>query len=319
MGTGSLDRDGNGIGFKSNMYKELSDMFVDMGYVCIRYDKRGTHESTGDGKTSGLSDLVQDAANVIEYAKKLDYVDENKVIVCGHSEGTMIATLLTKTEDPQGLILLGGAGMGLKDAMLYQNNLVVEQVQKMKGPLGWYLRTALKKVDVEKQVSDLYEKAEKSDKPRYFYRGAFLSTKYMKEHNALRSEDYIELLKAYKGKTLAITGKTDIQADYRVLEELSSINGVTTYAPEQVNHVLRDVEGESNIMNFKKEYKASFKKSISPKIKNSIRNWSKFIQTKTMISTDEVVHNEEKIQSEKPNRDINKTSTRPKVEKDWER
>ena len=30
MGTGSLDRNGNGFGFKSNIYKELSDMFVEI-------------------------------------------------------------------------------------------------------------------------------------------------------------------------------------------------------------------------------------------------------------------------------------------------
>ena len=142
------------------MYKELSDMFVDMGYVCIRYDKRGTHESTGDGKTSGLSDLVQDADNVIEYAKKLDYVDENKVIVCGHSEGAMIATLLTEKEKLKGIILVSGACTGLKEAMLYQNYLVVEQANDMKGILGWFLRKILKKTDIEKQVSDLYERAE---------------------------------------------------------------------------------------------------------------------------------------------------------------
>ena len=33
MGTGSLDRDGNGFGFKSNLYKDMSDMFVDLGCV----------------------------------------------------------------------------------------------------------------------------------------------------------------------------------------------------------------------------------------------------------------------------------------------
>ena len=99
MGTGSLDRDGNGFGFKSNLYKDMSDMFVDMGCVCIRYDKRGTHESSGDGKTSGLYDLVDDAAQVIHYAKKLDYIDPERVVVCGHSEGAMIATLLTKCEE----------------------------------------------------------------------------------------------------------------------------------------------------------------------------------------------------------------------------
>ena len=276
MGTGALDRDGNGFGFKSNLYKDLSDMFVEMGYVCVRYDKRGTHESTGDGKTSGLFDLVNDAANVIHYSKKLDYVDEEKIVVCGHSEGSMIATLLTKDSnlDLKGIILLSGACTSLKDAMLYQNYLVLEQVKDMKGILGWYLRKVLNKVDIEKQVSELYERAEKSDKPRYFYRGAFLSTKYIKEHNSLTKDDYIKLLKTYKGKILAITGKSDVQADYRALQYLSNMDEITVYTPEQVNHVLREVDGESNIMNVKKEYKLSFKNPISLKIKNSIKDWS---------------------------------------------
>ena len=152
-GTGSSDRDGNSLGFKSNIYKELSDMFVQIGYVCIRYDKRGTHESKGSGLNFGLSDLVNDAANIIHYAKKLDYVDEEKVIVCGHSEGAMIATLLTKDEDLdlKGIILLSGACMSLKDAMMYQNYLVLEQVKDMKGILGWFLRKTLKKENIEKR------------------------------------------------------------------------------------------------------------------------------------------------------------------------
>ena len=33
MGTGTTDRDGNSFGFKTNLYKNLSDMFVEMGYV----------------------------------------------------------------------------------------------------------------------------------------------------------------------------------------------------------------------------------------------------------------------------------------------
>ena len=71
MGTGKLDRDGNGFGFKSNLYKNMSDMFVSMGYVCVRYDKRGTHQSTGKFNSAGLSDLVADSAKVIDYAKTL--------------------------------------------------------------------------------------------------------------------------------------------------------------------------------------------------------------------------------------------------------
>lgn len=275
-GTGSSDRDGNNLGFKSNIYKELSDMFVEMGYVCVRYDKRGTHESKNSGLNFRLSDLVNDAANIIHYAKKLDYVDENKIVICGHSEGAMIATLLTKNEDLdlKGIILLSGACMSLKDAMMYQNYLVLDQVKDMRGILGWFLRKILKKESIEKQISDFFLKAEHSKNNMYFYKGSILPTKYIREHNALTKEDYIELLKAYKGKILALTGKSDVQADYRVLEEISSFDNVTISTPEQVNHVLRDVDGQSNIMNIKKEYKLSFKKPISSKIRDSIKDWS---------------------------------------------
>ena len=275
-GTGSSDRDGNSFGFKSNIYKELSDMFVQLGYVCIRYDKRGTHESKGSGLNFGLSDLVDDAANIISYAKKLDYVDSEKVVVCGHSEGAMIATLLTKNEDLnlKGIVLLSGACMSIKDAMIYQNYLVLNQTKDMKGLLGWFLRKTLSKEKVDKQISDFFLKAENSKKDIYFYNGSIIPTKYIREHHSLKKEDYIELLKAYRGKILAITGKSDVQADHSVLEEISSFDNVTVFTPEQVNHVLRDVGVESNIMNIKKEYKLSFKKQISIKIKDSIKDWS---------------------------------------------
>ena len=273
IGTGSLDRDGNGLGFKSNIYKDLSDMFVGMGCVCIRYDKRGTHESTGDAKTSGLSDLVNDTANIIHYAKKLDYVDEEKIVVCGHSEGAMITTLLTKNEELEGIILLGGACMGLKDAMLYQNYLVIEQAQNMKGILGWYLKRVLKKDMIEKQVLGIFEKAEKTKKSTYFYRGALLPTKYMKEHHALNNEEYVKLLKAYKGKILAITGKADVQADYRRLEDISNLDNVTTYTPLKVNHLMKETDRKPNILNVKKEYKKVLKKELDKGVKEKIKDF----------------------------------------------
>ena len=275
-GTGSLDRDGNGLGFKSNMYKELSDMFVEMGYVCIRYDKRGTNESKGKGISLGLSDLVNDAANIVHYAKKLEIVDEDRVVICGHSEGAMIATLLTKNEDLDlnGIILLSGACTSLREAMLYQNYLVLEQVKDMKGLLGWFLRKVVKKETIETQVNELFAKAESAKRNMFFYKGSLIPTKYMLEHGVLSKDDYIEMIRKYKGKVLAITGKSDVQADYRVLDEISCLDGVTTYTPEQVNHVLRDVDGESDIMNVKKEYQLSFKKPISPKLKKSIKDWS---------------------------------------------
>lgn len=50
------------------MYRDLADFFAGLRCVCIRYDKRGTHQSSGDFQTSGLYELVYDAISVIRYA-----------------------------------------------------------------------------------------------------------------------------------------------------------------------------------------------------------------------------------------------------------
>lgn len=276
-GTGSLDRDGNAIGFKTNLYKDLSDMFVEMGFVCIRYDKRGTHESKTSNMNFGVTELVDDAATIIKSAKNLEYIDPERVIVCGHSEGAMITTLLTEKTDLKGIILLAGAGMSLRDASTYQNYLIVDQVKDMKGILGWFLRKLVKEDKIEKQLDELYEKAERCKKDTFFYKGSIIPAKYMREHGRLTTKEYLELLKSYKGKVLAITGKSDVQADYRKLELLEGLESVSIETPKGINHLLRDTDNEPDILNIKKEYARTLKQPISSKISNSIREWSKEI------------------------------------------
>lgn len=255
MGTGKLDRDGNGKGMKTDLYKNMSDMFVNMGYVCVRYDKRGTHESTGNFNSAGLSDLVADSAKVIEYAKTLDYVDESKIIACGHSEGAMIATLLTKQEKLDRIILLGGACMCLKTAMGYQNLAVLDEYKNKKGLLAWYVKKVVTKEKIKKQLSAMFSKANKAKKDTFFFNGAFLPTKWLKEHGELTDEDFIKMLEEYNGKVLAITGKSDLQADSTMLDRVSEFEHITTYAPENVNHILREIDDNNSIMTVQKQYK----------------------------------------------------------------
>lgn len=255
MGTGKTDRDGNQKGFKSNIYKNLSDMFVNMGYICIRYDKRGTHASSGSFKKAGLSDLVNDSANVIEYAKSLPYVDENRIIACGHSEGAMIATLLTKQENLDSIILLGGATLCLKSAMEFQNYQTIDELTQKKGFLGWYISKLINKEKVKKQLTAVFEKAQKAKGDTFFYRGAFLPTKWLKEHGQLTDEDFIKMIETYNGQVLAITGKCDLQADYSSLDRIAEFENVTTYTPDNVNHILREIDDNNSYLSVQKQYK----------------------------------------------------------------
>lgn len=262
MGTGKMDRDGNGFGFKSNFYKNLSDMFVNNGFVCVRYDKRGTHESTGDFGTAGLCDLVDDSASVIEYAKGLDYVDADKIIACGHSEGAIIATLLTQQEKLDRVILLGGACMSIKHAMEYQNLQVMEELNNMNGFMSWIAKKFVSKEKIDKQLTSFFDRAKNAKKDKFFFNGAFFPTKWVKEHGALTDEDFVEMIGAYNGKVLAITGQGDVQADYTCLDKIKEFENVTTYTPENVNHMLRENDRPASALNAKKEYKGLFKKPM---------------------------------------------------------
>lgn len=273
MGTGKSDRDGNMKGFKSDIYKNLSDIFVNLGYVCVRYDKRGTHQSTGSFKKAGLSDLVNDSARVIEYAKTLDYVDENKVIACGHSEGSMIATLLTKQSKLDQIILLGGACMCLRSAQEYQNYSMMEEFKNKKGLLAWIINKSVNKEKVTKQLNALYEKAKKSKKDTFFFNGAFMPTKWLKEHGELNDDDFVKMIEEYNGKVLAITGKSDLQADFNVLDKIAEFENVVTSSPEKVNHMLKNIDDDNSYLTLKKQYKRLAQEPISEDVVKEIEDF----------------------------------------------
>ena len=280
-GTGNLDRDGNNKTIKLNIYKDLSDFFVNQGCICVRYDKRGTHTSGGNIKTHTLTNLVNDAQSIIEYCKTLPYVDEDRIIVCGHSEGAMIATLLTEKIRLDGLILLSGAGTSLKEAMYYQNERIIDEAENGKGFINYLIKKTVNRDKVSKQLEGIFDKANKSKKDIFFYRGSIMPTKYIQEHGELRGVDFVEKLKKYTGKILAITGTGDIQANYRSLQQLENIENIEIYTPEGVNHILREIDDNNSMITYMKQYKRLSKTPLHKPTTSRISNWLHTHFTKT--------------------------------------
>jgi hypothetical protein len=273
MGTGTLDRDGNGKGFNLNIYRDLAKSFADWGFVSLRYDKRGTHKSEGDFKTAGLSDLVDDAISVVRYAKSLPFVDADKVIVCGHSEGAMVSTLLTGKEDVAGLILLGGAGTCLRDAQRYQYREIEELSKRKKGPMGFILRKTATYEKSEAKGDELYRKAETVSSDSMRYKGISMSAKWLREHNSYTSEDFRDMIEAFGRPVLAVTGTADLNVSFRQLDTLNGIPRVECYAPENVNHILREVDDDNDILKIKKQYARLSKDPIHQGTLDRMREW----------------------------------------------
>lgn len=283
MGTGKTDRDGNQKGFCTDFYKQLAELFADKGFVCFRYDKRGTYETGGDYNTAGLYDLTGDAIAVVRYAKSLPFVDGERIIVCGHSEGAMIATLLSGREKTAGLILFGGAAMSLKDALLYQNRLLAEEAKKKTGLPGVILRRQASEEKTNAKVEALFRKCAATDKARIFFGGAMMNAKWLREHGTYTSKDFVDLLKEFAKPVLAVTGTADQQVDYRNLSLLWNMKHIQTYAPQDVNHILRQIDDDNSMLTVRKQYKRLTKQPIHLETVRMMENWLRQFKEDSML------------------------------------
>lgn len=161
-GTGSADRDGNLKNFEMNLYKNLAKFITSLGFVTIRYDKRGIGKSEGNILTCGVNDLVDDVISNVKYVQQLANVDSERIILLGHSEGCILNTLAYHRHRVAGLILIAGAGAGLKSALIYQNELSFQEIQQMNGLKGKLLKLLIKEESIVKKQKKLFELVQSS-------------------------------------------------------------------------------------------------------------------------------------------------------------
>jgi len=110
-GSGPTDRDGNNNqGLNTNAYKLLAYALGKAGIASVRYDKRMIGQSAGTEKESDLrfDDYIDDAVGFIEMLG--DDARFSKVIVAGHSEGSLVGMIACQGQDVKGFISLAGAG-----------------------------------------------------------------------------------------------------------------------------------------------------------------------------------------------------------------
>ena len=74
---------------------------------------------------------------------------------------------------------------------------------------------------------------------------------------------------------MAITGKSDLQADYTCLDKIEEFENVITYSPEKLNHILREVDDNNSILNVNKQYKRLIKKPIDKNLQDKIEEFLK--------------------------------------------
>ena len=98
-GSGPQDRDWNAAPMITNSpAMQIADRLGAAGFVVLRYDDRGVGKSTGEKVGATLGNLTSDAKALANFLKARPEVDPFRVVVCGHSEGGVIAPLVASTD-----------------------------------------------------------------------------------------------------------------------------------------------------------------------------------------------------------------------------
>ncbi|ERI91490.1 hypothetical protein HMPREF1982_03134 [Clostridiales bacterium oral taxon 876 str. F0540] len=276
-GSGGADRDGNmkKPAMNSNIYKELAHFITGLGFMTLRYDKRGVGESGGEPHTIGMMDLVNDIKTNIEFLKNHPRVDAEKIILIGHSEGCILSTIVNIIMPVGGLILLSGAGTNIWEPMQYQNRQLLEEVKTLKGIKGVLLRLALKEEKLNKQQESLYAAMINSTGDTIKFKGKKMPAKWFREHFKYSSDDILTALNTAKCPILAVTGNKDAQANYRDLEKIKALgnSNIQCEIIENMDHMLKEFSGQKSVLNIMKQYKNEMSQSMHPKLKALLEEW----------------------------------------------
>ena len=154
-GSGPTDRDGNNPVMKNNSLKMLSTELVKQGIATLRYDKRGIAESQASGKSEKdlrFEDYVNDAKEWIKLLKQDKRF--SKIIIIGHSEGSLIGMIAGITADKY--ISIAGPGQSADKILKEQLQAQPKIVTDIALPIIDSLAKGLKVVNVDPMLVSLF-------------------------------------------------------------------------------------------------------------------------------------------------------------------
>ena len=224
-GSGSTDRDGNQPNLKNNSLKYLAEGLAKNGIASLRYDKCGVGQSKINISESDLrfEDYVKDAQNWISELKKDHRF--NKVIVIGHSEGSLIGMIVAKNANADKYISIAGIS---KTA----DQIILEQTKSLPSELYSEIEVVLDSLRHGIIVKNTNPKLAMLLRPSV--------QPYMISWIKYNPSEEIKKLNV---PILIIQGTTDIQVGVENAQQLADSNKNTELKIiENMNHILKNSE-----------------------------------------------------------------------------
>lgn len=226
-GSGPTDRNGNQKGLINNSSKYLSEELVKNDIAVFSYDKRIIAQMLSGSvneMTLSFDDFVNDAKDVFSYFK--NQKKYNKIIIAGHSEGSLIG-MLAANNNSDAFISLEGAGRTI-DAVL------VEQIEKQAPFL---------KEEVQKDL-EILKSGKTFELKNQMLASLFRASAqpYMISWLKYNPQDEIKKLKI---PALLINGTKDLQVNVADAELLKKAKpDAELVIIDNMNHIFKEIKGD---------------------------------------------------------------------------
>ncbi len=225
-GSGPTDRNGNQGMVQTNATKFLAEALSDNNIATYRFDKNVIAlVKLKDFKEENIAfdDYIDEMKQIIAYFKKDKTF--SKIIIAGHSEGSLVGILVANITD--GFISLDGAGRPI-DEILYEQ--INNQAPFLAAPTKIVL-DSLKQGFMVKNVSPMLLSIFRASVQPYLI-------------NWMRYNPQNEI-KNLKVPILLINGTKDIQVPVTDAELLYQANSKSTLKIiENMNHIFKEIKGD---------------------------------------------------------------------------
>lgn len=152
-GSGPQDRDETVFGHRP--FLVLADYLTRRGIAVLRYDDRGTAESTGTYATATSEDFASDALAAVRHLRADPAVRDDAVGIVGHSEGGLIGPLAaTRSSDVAFLVLLAGPGIPGAEILVRQGELIARAQGTPEEVVGLNARLQRRLIDIVRREPD---------------------------------------------------------------------------------------------------------------------------------------------------------------------
>jgi pimeloyl-ACP methyl ester carboxylesterase len=226
-GSGATDRNGNNPQMKNESLRMLAHGLASNRIASLRFDKRAIGESRSAAKNEKdlrFEDYINDVKGWITYLKEDKRF--SKIIVIGHSEGSLIGMISSQTQ-ADAFVSVAGAGKSADKLLKEQLTSQPQQIKDLAFPILDSLALGLTVTNVSPLLYSLFRPSLQPYMISWF-----------------RYDPQVEI-KKLGIPVLIIQGTNDIQIPVQDAEVLAKANAKGKLVLiDQMNHVLKIVSGD---------------------------------------------------------------------------